>query len=146
MTSVSSKIPGVIAVAMIASRVWFPGVVLFGPPWVNIGLLGIFGGLYITLSAASQFRHAHTNIKPFNDPDVLVTDGWFKVSRNPIYLGFALFLAGVAIGTGALIPLIPAVLFVLIADRWYIRQEEEAMQRVFGEAYEDYCRSVRRWL
>jgi protein-S-isoprenylcysteine O-methyltransferase Ste14 len=137
---------GIFAVAMIASRVWFPGVVLFGPPWVNIGLLGIVGGLYITVSAASHFRRVHTNIKTFDDPNVLVTDGWFKVSRNPMYLGFALFLASIAIGTGALIPLVLAVLFVVIADRWYIRYEEQAMQRVFGEAYEDYCRTVRRWL
>ncbi len=137
---------GILAVAMIASRVWFPGVVLFGPPWVNIGLLGIFGGLYITLSAASQFRHVHTNLKPFKDPDVLVTDGMFRMSRNPMYLGFALFLAGIAVGTGALIPLLLAVLFVFIADRWYIAQEEVAMRRVFGSAYEDYCRTTRRWL
>ena len=137
---------GILAVAMIASRVWFPGVVLFGPPWVNIGLLGIFGGLYITLSAASQFRHVHTNLKPFKDPDVLVTDGMFRMSRNPMYLGFALFLAGIAVGTGALIPLLLAVLFVFIADRWYIAQEEVAMRRVFGSAYEDYCRTTRRCL
>ena len=137
---------GILAVAMFASRVWFPGIVLFGPPWVNIGLLGIVGGLYMSVTAASQFRQAHTNLMAFNDPDVLVTDGWFKISRNPMYLGFALFLTGIAIGTGGLIPLILAALFIVIADRWYIGHEEAAMQRVFGAAYENYCRTTRRWL
>lgn len=131
---------------MIASRIWFPGVVLYGPPWVNFGLILIAAGIYLTASAAGQFRRIHTNIKTFDDPDRLVTDGWFRYSRNPMYLGFALFLFGVAIGTGALIPMVLAVLFVVIADRWYIEHEEQAMQRVFGEDYESYRRTVRRWL
>jgi len=36
--------------------------------------------------------------------------------------------------------------FLVITDRCYIRFEEQAMERVFGEAYLEYKTQVRRWL
>ncbi|MCE3289332.1 MAG: hypothetical protein K0R83_1344, partial [Caulobacter sp.] len=84
--------------------------------------------------------------RTFDDPDVLVTGGPFRFTRNPMYLGFLLLLAGVALGLGAASPWIVPVVFWLLADRWYIPFEERAMRRTFGEAYEAYARRVRRWV
>ncbi len=62
-----------------------------------------------------------------------------------MYLGFALFLAGVALALGGLFTTLPAALFVLAAERIYIPFEERAMTRVFGEDYLRYSKQVRRW-
>ncbi|HTV68150.1 MAG TPA: isoprenylcysteine carboxylmethyltransferase family protein [Rhizobiaceae bacterium] len=122
-----------------------PGPVIFPEPWNWIGLVPIVGGAALTITGARLFGERRTNIRTFNDPTILVTDGPFRFSRNPMYLGFALFLTGVGILLGALVPLIVGLSFWLIADRWYIPFEEAAMQRTFGEQYDEYRQKVRRW-
>ena len=79
-------------------------------------------------------------------PQVLVEDGLYAFSRNPIYLGFALALLGWAVVLGPLVNLALVALFVLIADRWYIASEERMAEEVFGAAYDAYRRRTRRWL
>ena len=115
-------------------------------PWrVALGVLLAAAGLSLTLAAARHFERRRANIGPFRNPTKLVVDGWFRVSRNPMYLGFALLLAGVALALGGLFTTLPTALFVLAAERIYIPFEERAMTRVFGEDYLRYSKRVRRW-
>ena len=133
-------------VLMALLRVVAPGANLV--PW-PLNLAGVplaVAGLAITVVAARRFAIIGTNIKTFNEPGSLVTDGPFGYSRNPMYLGFALFLAGLAVGLGTLSPLLVAAAFTVIADRWYIRFEEAAMAAKFGAAYARYKQKVRRWI
>jgi protein-S-isoprenylcysteine O-methyltransferase Ste14 len=116
------------------------------PPWrVALGVAVAVAGLSLTLAAARHFERQRANIVTFRNPTKLVVDGWFRVSRNPMYLGFALFLAGVALALGGLFTPLPAALFVLAAEAVYIPIEERAMTRVFGEDYLRYSKRVRRW-
>ncbi len=117
-------------------------------PWpFNLagGLLAATG-LTIAAATARRFARIGTNIRTFDEPGTLVSDGLFAYSRNPIYLGFVLFLGGFAVTLGTLSPLLVAVAFALITDRWYIRFEEAAMAAKFGEAYLRYKQTVRRWI
>ncbi len=132
--------------AMALLNIYFPVVRLLDHPWTLIGLIDLAGGLVITLVAGMQFIRARTNLKTFNKPDQLVTSGLFKYSRNPMYLGFVISIFGVALYLGSLSPFLIFVLFILIADRWYIAFEEKMMAEIFGQAYEDYKKSVRRWI
>jgi|WetSurMetagenome_2_1015567.scaffolds.fasta_scaffold157504_2 protein-S-isoprenylcysteine O-methyltransferase Ste14 len=109
---------------------------------VPVGLLG----LALAIIASRQFKRAATNIKTFDDPDKLVTSGCFRISRNPMYLGFALLLLGAALTTGGALALAAPLLFVATSQWLYIPFEERAMSRVFGEDYQAYRRRVRRWL
>ena len=127
-------------------RLCLPGPLFIPWPWALTGLAPLALGLMLTLGGAGQFRRRDTNIKTFDDPDVLVTDGWFRLSRNPMYLGFVLALLGVATLLGAVVPFAVVLLFWVLTDRWYIAFEERAMRRRFGDAYEAYARRVRRWL
>ncbi|MFZ1105652.1 MAG: isoprenylcysteine carboxylmethyltransferase family protein [Hyphomicrobiaceae bacterium] len=77
---------------------------------------------------------------------MLVTDGLFRWSRNPMYLGFVLRLLGTAILLGTTTPFIAPALFALIADRWYIAFEERAMGEKFGVDDAAYMGRTRRWL
>ena len=134
------------AALMVLLSKYFPVARLLDHPWTLLGLAGLAGGLAIILVAGNQFRRAKTNLPTFNKPDHLVTSGLFKYSRNPIYLGFSIATFGVALYLGALSPFFVCVLFIFIVDRWYIAFEEKIMSDVFGQAYEDYKRSVRRWI
>ena len=103
-------------------------------------------GLTITLPSARLFQQVKTNIIPYNDPNELVTSGWFRYTRNPMYLGLVLMLAGIAVGFGELIGYVVPLLFLILMDRTFIPMEEKAMQRVFGARYDEYRGRVRRWI
>ena len=105
-------------------------------------------GLAIGIGAFLQFRRANTTINPMT-PDqtsALVTRGFFGISRNPIYVGDALILAGAALLFANLLAFAAVALFIAFVDRFQIRPEERALHARFGEAYEAYRREVRRWL
>ena len=142
-------LPPVLLIAALAVMVGlyfaFPGPVLVPAHNQCIGA-ALAAGLLLSFAGARQFARRDTNIKTFDDPDVLVTEGLFRFSRNPMYLGFVLFLLGAAIYFGTLASFIVAAAFAVLTDRWYIRFEEQAMRRKFGAAYEAYAASVRRWL
>lgn len=136
----------ILLVVMIALRVVAPGPVLVSYPYNLAGAVLATLGLLVTGSGARLFSRVGTNIRTFNEPGVLVTNGLFRWSRNPMYLGFVLLLAGTAILLGAATPFLAVVLFALIADRWYIAFEERALERKFGEDYAAYMRRTRRWI
>lgn len=124
----------------------FPGPTVLAAPWYWLGLLPVALGAWLTLSGGHRFHRTGTNIQTFNTPTHLHTDGLFRWSRNPMYLGFVLMTIGAAMLCGTLIPLLIAALFAIICDRWYIRFEERAMQATFGDAYVAYCQRTRRWV
>jgi protein-S-isoprenylcysteine O-methyltransferase Ste14 len=132
--------------SILALGKFFPGPDLLTGPWrllgVPIGLLGIV----ILMGASRQFHTVKTNIKTFDAPGSLVTSGWFRFSRNPMYLGFTLLLLGAATVTGGAFTFVPPLVFALISQWIYIPFEESAMSRAFGEEYACYRRGVRRWL
>ncbi len=83
---------------------------------------------------------------PFDPPRELVVRGPYRYVRNPMVLGTGVLLAGVALFFGSW-PLLGYALVFLLAIGLFIRlYEEPRLQRTFGQEYDDYCRSVRRWL
>lgn len=137
---------GLLIIAMSLVGYFLPGPVIVPQPYNWLGLLGLVGGFTVSFIAARQFESVGTNIKTFNDPTLFVTDGLFRWTRNPMYLGITLLLTGIAVLVGALSPLLGPILFAVTADRWYIPYEEQAMQSKFGEAYAAYRRVTRRWI
>lgn len=98
--------------------------------------------------AAVSFFKAKTTINPLRPARAsqLVTSGVFRYSRNPIYLGDLLALLAFAIFLGNVFNLGFLCLFVVYLNRFQIAPEERALTSLFGEAYLDYCRRVRRWV
>ncbi|KLN59592.1 hypothetical protein WH96_17150 [Kiloniella spongiae] len=133
-------------VMMVLLNTYYPIIRFLEYPWTLIGLLDLVGGLSITLIAGVQFIRAKTNLKTFNKPDEFVISGLFKLSRNPMYLGFAISAFGVGLYLGALSPFLICALFIVVVDRWYIAYEEGVMALTFGQAYVEYKARVRRWI
>jgi len=113
---------------------------------VLAGILLVLAGLGLSTAGSRKFAVVGTNILPFEDPTVLVTTGLFSRTRNPMYLGFLLALFGTTVAVGSPVALLAPLVFFLAADRYYIPFEEGRMHAVFGPAYGDYARRVRRWI
>jgi protein-S-isoprenylcysteine O-methyltransferase Ste14 len=76
----------------------------------------------------------------------LVQHGLYRWSRNPMYLGAVLLVAGVAVLLGSLSPLVVVIAFFVVLQEVFIRREERLLEQTFGERYRIYRTSVRRWL
>jgi len=132
--------------AMVGLHFLWPGMRLIAGPWRLLGALPMLAGLAVNVWADRLFKRAQTTVKPSETPSSFVTDGPFRFSRHPMYLGMAALLAGVAVLLGTLTPWLVAAAFVAAMDRLFIAPEEKAMRGAFGKAYEEYRRTVRRWL
>lgn len=107
-------------------------------------LLGL--GVVLAVLAAMRFRRAATTIVPHREPDALITTGIYRFSRNPIYLGDLLILAGLALMFDAPLALVLVPVFGVVLTRRFIAPEEARLRAAFGAAFEDYARRTRRWL
>ena len=114
--------------------------------WVTIGLLAV--GFGVILAGVVTFRRQRTSVDP-RDPGVastLVDSGIFAVTRNPMYLGMTLMLAGSAIGHGNGFALAVPALFALWINRFQIVPEERSLSAAFPEAFAAYRQKTRRWI
>jgi protein-S-isoprenylcysteine O-methyltransferase Ste14 len=121
---------------------------LIAAPWNYLAAIPVVIGRAITVAAGARFRKARTTfdtLKP-RDASCLVTDGVFRVSRNPMYLGLLLLLIGWALWLGTVSPWVVPPLFVIFISVAQIAPEEQALEEVFGETYLAYRHSVRRWI
>lgn len=153
MNSLEHRIPPPIVVLVIGATMWaaarYTPHVLVADQLrvtltVGVSLLGLlFGG-----SGFIAFRRAKTTIDPLNieAAAVLVTNGIYRISRNPMYVGLTALLTAWAIYLASPFTLIGVVVFVLFTWRFQILPEERVMREKFGRSYDDYQRRVRRWL
>lgn len=93
------------------------------------------------------FARVGAEIRPASPKNsVLVTDGPFRFTRNPMYLGIFILMAGLSLLIGTLSVLLANVAFLLWTNFVSIPYEEQKMERQFGDEYRDYKKRVRRWL
>jgi len=132
--------------AMLVLHFLLPLGTLIPMPSTLLGLVPLVCGIAVNLAADRAFHEAGTTVKPFEVSSVLVTGGVYRISRNPMYLGFALLLIGVALLLGRVTPwaIVPA--FILLVDRCYIAVEERMLETRFGMAWKKYAAQVRRWI
>ncbi|MDG1373107.1 MAG: isoprenylcysteine carboxylmethyltransferase family protein [Paracoccaceae bacterium] len=103
-------------------------------------------GLVTLLWAFSHFKRKKAEIHTFRQPKDMITDGPFRYSRNPMYLGFFLILLSAAFYVNTWCALLAPLAFHLTAVFWYIPHEERRMRDTFGAAYDDYTWATRRWI
>jgi protein-S-isoprenylcysteine O-methyltransferase Ste14 len=111
-----------------------------------------FGFLVVVLSTlfgswAKKTLVAHeTELSPHGTPRVLVTEGPFRYSRNPMYLSYVLATLGIAILLQEVAGLVPPILYFFFLHFNTIPHEEKKMHEQFGKEYLHYAKKVRRWL
>ncbi len=142
-----------VAFAVAALAMWWTGrSVEFGsysfgyqaPAGIGLILLG----LGIVAVSIRSFVVAGTTPNPMQPKNAthLVTSGAYALSRNPMYVGDAVMLAGIAAWMGSVLNIVFIAAFVGYIDRFQIAAEEEALAEIFGNRYVAYRGKVRRWL
>jgi protein-S-isoprenylcysteine O-methyltransferase Ste14 len=114
--------------------------------WNLIGLIPLAFGIWINLSADQAFKRAKTTVKPFEESEELIQEGAFRISRNPMYLGFVAILIGISFLLKSLSPYIVVLAFAILMDVMFIRVEERMLAEKFGDRWEKYRSSVRKWI
>jgi len=112
--------------------------------WAGASLIAT--GILLFLWSFLTLRRHRTTVNPFAASSSLCTDGPYRLSRNPIYLGDWLVLIGAALMMGSAWPLLFTPVVWLVIRHHVIRHEEAHLEARFAEAYRAYCARVRRWL
>ena len=133
MWSVSSMNPW--AVIQIPGKEWITGAL-----WII--------GFALIIVAAVEFISAKTTANPLTPglATSIVTTGVYRLSRNPMYVGFLLMLAAWGVFLANVLSVLLLPLFVVYLNRFQIISEENALLAKFGDDYARYLRSVRRWV
>lgn len=133
-------------VATFACNEYFPGPRFTSGVWQLIGGVIIVIGLVLLVIANGLFTRAQTGVIPFRNVSALVTEGIYRYTRNPMYLGMVAVLLGCALTVGATVALFIAPIFAVIIELRFIRPEEDMLRGLFPQDYPAYCERVRRWL
>lgn len=139
--------PVVIVATIALSRPQFPRGSRTADLWLDlVGILVALAGqaLRITVIGYRYIQRGGRNRRVHADD--LVTGGVFALSRNPLYVGNILVLFGLFIIWNAPLVYLVCVPFTVIGYRGIVAAEEAFLSRKFGEAYDEYCRTVNRWI
>jgi protein-S-isoprenylcysteine O-methyltransferase Ste14 len=113
--------------------------------WLGAALVVV--GFLIAFSAFFLFRRKGTELDPTSETNkVLVIEGPYRFTRNPMYLGLTIVTLGIAFWVGALPMFAVPLLVFLTANFVHIPFEEAKMRRQFGAGFDGYTARVRRWL
>ncbi len=147
MTKVIPPVYGLASIGiMLALHNLIPIRLIITEAWRWLGVLLMALALTVVLVVSQMFKRRGTTIRPGQKSSTLVTEGPFRFSRNPIYLGMVIFLAGLAIYLGSITPWVLVPVFGLTIQTVFIRMEEGMLEEEFGQAYREYRRRVRRWI
>ena len=114
--------------------------------FVTAGLIVIAG--FIGIAGVYEFRKAKTTVNPVKPEtaSLVVDTGVFAYTRNPMYVALLLVIIAIGLWWQHLSVILCGALFVAYMNRFQIKPEERALERLFGEDYLDYKNQVRRWI
>jgi protein-S-isoprenylcysteine O-methyltransferase Ste14 len=113
---------------------------------VTVGLILVALGFALAAFSVRTFSRAGADVVPGHPATTLVTNGPYRVTRNPIYIGFTLLYFGIAILATSVWMLFLLVPLLIILQRGVVKREESYLNAKFGEAYDKYKVRVPRWL
>lgn len=153
MKSLELKIPppliGLLCIVLMWQVQGFYPLSWLNAPWVlPLAVLLALTGIAIATLGAAVFRRAHTTVNPLHPEQTtqLVTSGIFQYTRNPMYLGMAIVLLGIALYLADVSALLGPAIFMRYITRYQIGPEEEILLEKFGDEFVAYQMRVRRWL
>lgn len=134
------------AMSAIAANLPITAFVLPYGRQVGVGLA--FLGIGVVLIGMFTFMRHETTVDPHQPGRAtsLVTSGIYRFTRNPMYLGFLLILAGWALLAGNWLAVALVPIFVPVLNTLQIEAEERILEEQFGDVYRSYKKRTRRWL
>lgn len=114
-------------------------------PWW-IGALIAAMGAALVAAALGAFRRAGEDPLPWTPNQHMIATGLYARSRNPMYLGMATVMLGVALAIGSAVAILLVPVAIAVIGATVIAREEAYLERKFGDGYRAYMTRVRRWL
>ncbi len=112
--------------------------------WIGAAL-GL-AGIMLNLWADQLFKRGGVGVCPFSPTPRLISVGPFRVTRNPMYLGFVFLSASVSFFSGVLANLWAPLALLCWLHFQFVLPEEAFLREQLGQAYESYRSSHPRWL
>ena len=136
---------GFLALGLVLDWLW-PHPLLPETLRYTLGGALIVLGFTFVLDSIRRFKAAGTNFDTQKPATAILSEGPYRVSRNPIYIGLTAIYAGTGIALDA--PWVWVLLIPALAVIHYgvILREERYLERKFGQEYLDYKARVRRWI
>ena len=105
-------------------------------------------GMFIIWSSIRLFRKYETTINPFkaHETSRLITSGIYSYTRNPMYVGLSSIQVAFGIYLGAYVSIFLIPAFIIYITNKQIIYEEQVLKKNFGDEYNNYLKSVRRWI
>jgi len=153
MNFLELKVPPPIVVLALGIAMWAlsrstPALAAGGALTTGAAIAIALVGLAIGVSGARAFHRAQTTSSPLKPETTssLVTDGIYRITRNPMYVGLVLLLVAWTVYLVNPWCAISPVAFVAYITRFQIKPEERTLTALFGDEYSRYTARVRRWL
>ncbi len=124
----------------------FPVATFVQDPLNLIGLFPLLIGVALNIIADRDFKRYQTTVKPYEESATLLTEGVYRYSRHPMYLGFVLILLGISLLLGSISPYVVVLMFAILMDIVFIRVEEEMLSETFQKEWRQYKSKVRKWI
>ena len=153
MNKLELKLPPAALTLIVGAMMWITSEPMpadnYAISWVvTISVITLSVGAFFSVMGVIEFKKAKTTVDPRvpQQTSSLVNSGIYKLSRNPMYLGFLLMLIALAIYLSKIYAFLFLPLFIIYMNRFQILPEERFMKNMFGEEYASYLSKVRRWI
>jgi protein-S-isoprenylcysteine O-methyltransferase Ste14 len=153
MNKLELKLPPVALTLIMGTMMWTSSELLPATKYTNswsitIALIALCIGVFFAVMGVIEFKKAKTTVDPRvpHQTSSLVITGVYKLSRNPMYIGFLFILLSWAFYLSQIYVFLFLLLFVVYMNKFQITPEERFMTQKFGEDYILYMTKVRRWI
>ena len=135
----------IVGLLMYFSSSYFPEYAYKNKTSLYVLLIPMILGSIILVWSVISFRIQKTTVNPFTPEksSSLVTNGVYRITRNPMYLGFVLISISIALYLSNYVSWFFSFLYL---NEFQIKPEEKVLVKVFGREYDKYLNEVRRWL
>lgn len=100
----------------------------------------------IMVSTTRLMLRKKTALRPEKSTTTIVTEGFFRYSRNPLYLSLIMIYSGISIHANSLWLVFFLPVFFVALERGVVLREEKYLEGKFGDEYVRYKKNVRRWI
>lgn len=114
--------------------------------WFRSGIILVLAGFSLMMWSWGLFKTRKIAVCPTANTAILITNGLYSFTRNPMYLGMILILAGLALCVGTPPFYLSAIVYFMIINFVFCPYEEIKLINSFGCEYILYMRRVRRWI
>jgi protein-S-isoprenylcysteine O-methyltransferase Ste14 len=121
--------------------------------WDSMSFSWLWGGVFLAFTGFTMmmwswglFQKRNIAICPRAETTSLLTDGPYRFTRNPMYLGMVFILAGLALCAGTPPFYLSTVVFFIIINFVFCPYEESKLINSFGCEFILYMKRVRRWI